>query len=308
MSNVITLSDTDYSFFLKKSLETKLNNKLSKLVPVKKMGKSSVVYYSKLGNQNIVIKITFDRNSYPAEMWVYEKLSSMNVPVPTVIFYCEDIEPLNIPCLVMSHVGGHSLLDIKIKKQNEKNIYGTAGKILSKINSIDLSNVPYGYGTFSENSGEKFESWEDFLFQIHDIFNTIRKLIDYGIVNTICINYLNKALNILTMHNFEKVLNHGDFGPDHLFILKENIVGVIDPGNSFVGPSEYDLGYFKVYTSPVCFQQALNQYTNNYEIEKINCYCAIISAHKAIKAHQIGDLKKRDFFLNVLTASVNFFR
>ncbi|WP_420919353.1 phosphotransferase [Vibrio metschnikovii] len=37
-------------------------------------------------------------------------------------------------------------------------------------------------------------------------------------------------------HRFSAVLNHGDFGPDHIFIEDGHISGVIDPGDAFAGP------------------------------------------------------------------------
>jgi aminoglycoside phosphotransferase (APT) family kinase protein len=284
---------------LKECLEKIFKKTLAMPVPVADMGKFSQAYNSKLEDEDIVINTTRGRNSYPAEIWVYEKLSYLGVPVPSVMFYCESLPLLSIPCLVISRIAGETLASIKLRKQYEKDVYGMAGKILGKIHSIRLTGTPYGYGAFATDFSERFDCWEDFLFRLRDIPRTIQRLAD-DVIDIRYTDYLNRVAEDVVAHRFESVLIHGDLGPDHLFILKGKIVGVIDPGNSFAGPPEYDLAYFGVYVNPIHLRYALDQYVGHYEMDKVNHYMCIISAHKAIRAHEVGDYNKRDFFINVL--------
>ncbi|HQV21973.1 MAG TPA: DUF45 domain-containing protein [Agitococcus sp.] len=95
-------------------------------------------------------------------------------------------------------------------------------------------------------------------------------------------------------HHFIKVLNHGDLGPDHIFLEKNKIVGVIDPGNSFAGPAEYDLAYFAVYVNEYQFKYALDEYDEVLNIKYIYIYMIVISVNKAAKAQKIFNYENGD--------------
>ena len=101
-------------------------------------------------------------------------------------------------------------------------------------------------------------------------------------------------------HRFSKVLNHGDLGPDHIFLENNNVVGVIDPGNSFAGPAEYDLAYFAVYVNEYQFKYALDEYDEVLNIEYIYIYMIIISVHKAAEAQKIFNYEKAEYFIVVI--------
>lgn len=290
-----------YEYVLECAINEVLGEKIQKLKIVNDIGQHSIVYLSKLAdNTNIVIKITTKRNSYPTEIWVYQELAKHGVPVPSLIFYTEKLKGIDLPCLIISKIRGYSLVSQNIPDRFERAIYGEIGSIFSKIHKVRLDNSFYGFGVFFKNTKDIFYNWHSFILSIHDYIDSTEYLFRNGTIN---FEQKEKILSLERMiinHHFIKVLNHGDLGPDHIFLEKNKIVGVIDPGNSFAGPAEYDLAYFAVYVNEYQFKYALDEYDEVLNIKYIYIYMIVISVNKAAKAQKIFNYEKAEYFVVVI--------
>ena len=83
-----------------------------------------------------------------------------------------------------------------------------------------------------------------------------------------------------------------------------NVIGIIDPGNSFAGPAEYDLAYFAVYVNESQFKYVLDDYNGNINIEKIYIYMIVIAVYKAAKAQNIFDYRKVEYFVGIINKTI----
>ncbi len=292
----------NYADVLKLAINDALCEKIQNLEAVKDRGNYSIAYFSKLAdNTDVVIKITKKRNSYPSEIWVYNEICKNGVPIPNLIFYTEKLKGINLPCLIISSIKGESLASKNILQEYEKSVYSEIGDIFSKIHKVKIDKFNYGYGGFNESpSVDSFYNWHLFLFESHNYIYSIKYLIRKNLINTKHKENLILIENLVANHVFRNVLNHGDLGPDHIFIRNQKVVGVIDPGNSFVGPAEYDLAYFAVYVNECQFKYVLAEYNGNINIEKIYIYMIVIAVHKAAKAHKLLDYRKMEYFIDVI--------
>ena len=290
-----------YEDVLEDTINEVLDEKIQKLKIVNNIGKYSIAYFSTLAdNTNIVIKITTKRNSYPTEIWVYNEVAKHGVPVPDLIFYTEKLKGIDLPCLIISQISGSSLASKNIPEEFERAIYGEIGRVFSKIHKVKLENSFYGFGVFFKNTKDSFYNWHSFILSIHDYIDSIKFLFKNGTINFEQKEIILSLEEMIINHRFSKVLNHGDLGPDHIFLENNNVVGVIDPGNSFAGPAEYDLAYFAVYVNEYQFKYALDEYDEVLNIEYIYIYMIVISVHKAAEAQKIFNYEKAEYFIVVI--------
>ena len=289
-----------YEEVLEWAINEVLGEKIQKLEIVNNIGKYSITYFSKLAdNTNIVIKITTKRNSYPTEILVYNEVAKHGVPVPDLIFYTEKLKGINLPCLIISQINGSSLPSKNIPEEFERAVYGEIGRIFSKIHKVKLDGSFYGFGVFFKKTKDSFYNWHSFILSSHNYIYSTNFLFKKDKINFKQKEIMLSLEETIVNHRFRTVLNHGDMGPDHIFLNNYNVIGIIDPGNSFAGPAEYDLAYFAVYVNESQFKYVLDDYNGNINIEKIYIYMIVIAVYKAAKAQNIFDYRKVEYFVGI---------
>ena len=303
----LVILNKDLGGFCKESLRNELwqaNLKLGDLIYSSDQGRNSITLFSVFEMKNVFIKLTNKRNSYPAEIWVYEKMREKSILCPDVLFYCEKLISINMPCIVLTEVKGKNLLDTKLSRKDEMLIYSDLGGILNSIHHIEVNDSPYGFGVFSNNFVESFDSWLDFIMSVHNIINVFDNLIANNLISQVEYRKLDNLVDHVASHSFEKKLIYGDFGPDHVFIMDDRVSGIIDPGDSFLGPSEYDISYLKIYIDDNNFNSFLGSYYDDIDFDMVNVYYAIICADKANGAIKLKNKDKFKFFIEKLNLSL----
>lgn len=223
-------------------------------------GTLSAAYQANVSGQDVIIKLTTGRNSYLAEIFFYNQLGSMGGPVPTVIFYSACIEELKCPCLVITRIDGVPLVEATFTQEQLNLVYAELGDIFAKIHTIPCKSKKFGFGSFLPEVQSEFPDWKSFLNNLHDCQKTPIILHGLGLIDSNQMRHLVSAIEECLTHTFSPVLLHGDLGPDHIFVRSGKIIGVIDPGNAFLGPVEYDLAYSHLYMG----EEALRNILMNY--------------------------------------------
>ena len=265
------------------------------------MGSHSRAYHARINGRDVIIKLTVNRNSYPAEIYIYKKLACLGVPVPEVIFYSACLQPFTQPCLIISKIEGFSIIEKPLNIEHMAEIYSHVGNIFAKLHSIPCDYNKFGYGAFLSDTPANFAHWGSFLNEFHACQKSLLFLSKAGLIDRDQAYWLNITIAECLQHDFKPVILHGDLGPDHIFIHNIKIAGIIDPGNAFIGPKEYDLAYFGLYVGPKALRHALDAYHYCIDIPRIWDYLAVIAAHKAVRSHLAGNYHKRDFFLRELS-------
>lgn len=241
----------------------------------------------------IVIKLTTGRNSYPVEQWVYGEYARVGVPAPQVLYYCASLPSMGCPCLVMTMIDG---VPHFATQDQDFGIFDKAGDVLGKMHKVPVQEQRFGLGAFLPSAeAEQYSDWTAFVTGLHAHPASglyLRRLGlwpegagDFGLLGA-----------KIAAHRFRCVINHGDFGPDHLLVRAGRIAGVIDPGEAFVGPAEYDLAHFALYILGHQMEQVLGHYPGEPDLEMIHVYAAVIALHKAARAHRAGNAARASRF------------
>lgn len=181
----------------------------------------------------VVIKLTWGRNSYPVEQWVHHEYACAGVPVPQILYHSPSLPSMGCHCLVMTMIDGMPLFTADA---NHAALYGRVGDLLGKMHSVPLPAQRFGLGSFlPSEQGKRYADWSEFVTAHHAhpaSGNYLRRnglwpddAGDLAVLST-----------KIAAHRFCCLLNHGDFGPDHLLVCTGRIAGVIDPGEAFAGP------------------------------------------------------------------------
>jgi len=256
--------------------------------PTARQGRRSIAFQARQsGRRQVVIKLTSQRNSYPVEAWVYRELAGTGVPVPEVRAYRARLPRVGLPCLVMSMIDGEPLFAHPLTQDAEQRLYVEVGGLLRSIHTVSLPRVRFGLGAFLPGRHLiGHADWHGFIAAYHAHPQSTRYLLAQGLLpgcTDADIGLLDAALS---GHCFVAVLNHGDFGPDHILVRDARTVGIIDPGQAFAGPAEYDLAYLACYLSGTQFAHVLRGYDRQVDHGKIFLYQTVIAMHKAARAHR----------------------
>jgi aminoglycoside phosphotransferase (APT) family kinase protein len=244
----------------------------------------------------VVIKLTKGRNSYPVEQWAYAEYARVGVPSPQVLYYCESLPSMGYSCLVMTMIDG---VPSFTAEEQYAGLFGEAGDLLGKIHAVAVPNQRFGLGAFLLSTPTKqFTSWLQFVTAQHEHPSSGQYLRCHGLWPD-CAGDLGLLGGKIAAHSFLCVVNHGDFGPDHLLVRAGRIAGVIDPGEAFVGPPEYDLAHIAIYISGYQLGQLLSQYPGDLDLEMVHVYSATIALHKAARAHQAGNVARARVFAQI---------
>lgn len=263
-------------------------------VQLERQGGRSIAFRARQVNgSEVVIKLTGERNSYPVERWVYQEYVRAGVPAPQILYYSASLPGIGLPCLVMTMIDGVQLFTTD---PQHTGLYREVGELLWKMHSVPLLAPYFGLGAFLPSASRKhYASWYEFLIAHHAHLDSGEYLQQQGLWPDGAENLTVLDAKIAT-HRFQYVLNHGDFGPDHLLVFAGQVAGVIDPGDAFAGPPEYDLAYMALYIAGCEMQQILSHYRGEFNIEMIHVYATVIALHKAARAHRAGNLARASSF------------
>lgn len=274
---------------------------------VQRQGSRSVVRQARMGDKLLIIKLTEKRNTYPLESWFYEQVAKKNVPVPLVFFYCDKLPLFKLPCLVISHIKGIPLFFHESETKKETELYQDVGALLRRIHSVALPEIHFGVGAFiSSKSRVKYLNWATFITETHSHPAAGLYLSKQNILGGYSPEELEKLSAMVEAHRFSAVLNHGDFGPDHIFIEDGYISGVIDPGDAFAGPAEYDIAYLSCYIKSHQLYAVLSGYGRPLNQEMILTYAKLIAIDKAARAHRNGQILRSEHFKTIAARNCLF--
>ncbi len=264
---------------------------------VQRQGSRSVVRQARMGDKLVIIKLTEKRNSFPLESWFYKQVAKVKVPVPSVYFYCARLPFFKLPCLVISHIDGVPLFSYESDIKSEILLYQEVGILLQRIHSVELPELSFGVGAFISSHGRvKDLNWATFVTETHSHPASGLYLSKQDNLVFYSPEELEKLSALIDAHRFSAVLNHGDFGPDHIFIEDGHISGVIDPGDAFAGPAEYDIAYLSCYIESHQLHAVLCGYGRPLNQKMILAYAKLIALDKAARAHRNGQIMRSDYF------------
>lgn len=272
---------------------------------LERQGKRSLVFQAHRGNTvPLVIKLATQRNSHPVEAWVYRELGKKGVPVPEVHAYRAKLPRLALPCLVMSLVDGEPLFVHALPTNEERRLYADIGELLGRIHAVSLPCVRFGLGAFlARRAGTQYASWPGFITAYHAHPRSGRQLVARGLLPGYTQADLDLLSTAIVQHRFSAVLNHGDIGPDHILVRHGRIVGIIDPGQAFAGPAEYDLAYLACYISGEQLEHVLRGYGGGVDLYNVRLYVTLIAMHKAARAHVAGQEERTRQFSAIAHAA-----
>ena len=279
--------------FLRKALIEVLPTRIGLPVALERQGHRSIAFRAhQVDGVKVVIKLTRGRNSYPEEQWVYHEYARAQVPVPRVLYYSASLPGIGCPCLVMTMIDGVPLFDADTPNIG---LYGEVGEMLGKMHTVALPAARFGLGAFLPSATEWYHSWPAFVTAQHAHPTSGEYLRRHGLWPD-CAEDLTLLSAKNSAHHFRCVLNHGDFGPDHILVRAGQIAGVIDPGECFAGPPEYDLAHIALYISECQLRQVLNHYPGQLDLEMVHVYAAVIALHKAGRAHRESNAVRANSF------------
>lgn len=262
-------------------------------VALERQGRRSIAFRAhQVDGVEVVIKLTRGRNSYPAEQWVHHEYARAQVPVPQIVYYSASLPGIGCPCLVMTLIDGVPLFDAVATNIG---LYGEVGELLGKMHTVALPAARFGLGGFLPTATEWHHSWSAFVTALHAHPASGEYLRRHGLWPN-CTGDLALLSAKISEHHFRCILNHGDFGPDHILVRAGQIAGVIDPGECFAGPPEYDLAHIALYISECQLQQVLNHYPGQLNLEMIHVYASVIALHKAARAHRVSNTTRANSF------------
>lgn len=267
-------------------------------------GRSIAFQACQAGARHVVIKLATRRNSFPVEAWMYRALRQGGVPAPEVRAFLARLPGLGLPCLVTSMVEGKPLFAHELSAEEERSMYSELGELLRRIHAVSLPRVRFGLGAFLPgNNGTGHQSWSAFIGSYHAHPRAGYYLLARGLLAGITSADIIALGEVLTAHRIQAVLNHGDFGPDHILVHEGRIAGIIDPGEAFAGPAEYDLGYLACYVSARQFELVQYGYGRQVDQDKVDLYTTIIALHKAARAAHDGHNERVWRFASIALAA-----
>ena len=265
---------------------------------VERQGGRSITFQTTMAQTPLIVKLTTERNSYPIEAWVYRALGQAGLPVPRVAYYNAKLPRLALPCLVMSKLAGQPIF-LCDREPLASQLYEDVGAMLGRIHAVALPRRRFGLGAFMPNRVNAKATWTGFIETHHTHPAAGRYLRAHDLLPPVAVAVFEGLSERVAAHAFGAVLNHGDFGPDHILVHEGRISGIIDAGEAFVGPAEYDLAYLACYITDQQFEAVLHAYPKAPDVPMIYVYMFLIALHKAARAHRIKQLVRARHFVDL---------
>lgn len=251
---------TDYQQFVEKKHTTfstpleKINDVLLKYLhtEIKKaerllVGESNEVYDAVMKDgRDLIIRITHsEKPEFYREKWAMEAAREYGVLTPQILLV-KDISYEQNPrtICVEAKINGTVMSDIleKADLDTVRKFIVNAGEMLSRIHSV----VPERFGWIDGEGKGKNSSWKEFILSEFDKRDQIVEKANFMGITEVEIDL---AFEILKKHSviYNHVtphLLHGDYGPKHLFVRDEKIVGVIDMEHAISGDPANDFAWW----------------------------------------------------------------
>lgn len=192
-------------------------------------------------SKNAIVRISRQgKSNFEVEEKIIRLARMEGVPAPKVLLIEEaSSDSENLTFCVEEKIEGETLSKLMgfMDRKMLQSIVSEAGEILSKINAISVD-------SFGPLDGLKlFKTWVDYLL---DIEKRRDEIIIAGKIVGIEANSIDRAYELLSQNKsvlqIEKpYLLHADFGPKHLLVLDNRIVGVLDFESAKGGDPVQDL-------------------------------------------------------------------
>lgn len=226
----------------------KLN--VSKISHVEK-GEANLVFKITTSSANFYLRISKMQDiDFLGESWAMERAASKGVPVAKILVLDNlEFENGKFQYSIQTEVLGKPLEEIFNEFESGGKIVNEAGKILSSIHSVSVDFC----GKIARKDEERFTNYHDLLNQkfikrpgaIEFIVGEIADK-DYQDVELIKTIFDQEAQ---LFKGDKNVLSHKDFGPEHIFVYKDQVSGIIDWGECGGFTAIHDFAWWNYYFS-----------------------------------------------------------
>jgi fructosamine-3-kinase len=232
-----------------KNIFNSLNIKVNKIIKIKtlanllfKVETNKENYFLKIYNNKIKTKIGYKLAH------LYPFLLSNNIPVPTVIKYDDSLKLIKYPYLIITEIKGKMLCDVidNMNNSDKNSFYYELGKILAKIHSITFDKFGETFDgktiqKYSEaNNKGPFDNWKDIHKEMIKYRLSIFKNSKFEDLIEPITSWFKKNSNLIDYAITPRLL-HIDLNQKNIFVKNNQISGIIDFDDAFIGHNEEEL-------------------------------------------------------------------
>ena len=195
-----------------------------------------------------------------------------NIKVPNYLYINLDTD---YPFVGYKMINGEFLSDElydSMSKEEKKNFINNMMTFINILHSLDINKFNLDEVDSYENYKMRYEEFKEKCYKYFD-----KDLIEK--TDSLFNNYFNDK----KMHEFEKVIIHGDLSTDHIIITDDGI-GIIDFGDTRVFDKAYDYQWLYLLD-----KNEINNIIDNYSIDRIKFYTSIIPYYGIVYALEIND-------------------
>ncbi|RJF92801.1 phosphotransferase family protein [Noviherbaspirillum saxi] len=205
-------------------------------------GQSNPTYFVTYDNRRLVLRkqpagpLLPSAHAIDREYRVMKQLGTTDVPVPSLVFYCDDVDVIGTPFYVMERLEGRvfsdcSLPDVSAYERNA--MYLSMAETLAQLHRVDWKACGLSdYGSQGEYYSRQIARWT----RQWNLSKT-RKVPE--------IDYLAAWLPMAIPDNSTVAISHGDFRIGNLMFhpTEPRVVGILDWELSSLGDPMADLSY-----------------------------------------------------------------
>jgi tRNA A-37 threonylcarbamoyl transferase component Bud32 len=232
---------------------THLEQSISRELPIEQLQTISLeehknlVWSGVLHGQEVIIRATLQRNTYPIEIWAYQQYAQFDVPVPEIIYYTEKSH-LGIPLLVISRLPGQPLATGEGEQRLQ--LFEQLGHLAAKIHRVKIAGFGY-LGKEEDQFRGKNISWPDYL-QDQEYQQVLGYLANYQLIAQAEIEALRQNFEMIQSISLPSAtFIHGDLNPQNILIDQNKISGLIDPANGYAADPLLDIAIAHIWQSPI---------------------------------------------------------
>ncbi len=248
---------------IKKLFENKLNVQNIKVVGEEK-GIHSVVRIVQSDDKKYIVKFSVWPVKAFREKFAYQKLFGL-IPMPHLLVSGQDY-------VIQDYVEGKFLDEVRLSEQEIRKIYIELGRILKRIHQIKTA----GAGFIETDGKGGHKSFKDFVNSwLDDHLDILRKSNLVSKKNFSKLQkYIDDQKDFLRVEDYR--LLHYDLEEWNVKIKGKKIIAIIDFGDLFSGPIEWDFArsYLTHYFEGR-FNYLIEGYGNKVDLEKVKYYAVL---------------------------------
>ncbi|MDO8481238.1 MAG: aminoglycoside phosphotransferase family protein [Nanoarchaeota archaeon] len=236
------------------------------------------------------------------EAFLYDQLSSLNVPIPQVLGSSDG----KVPYLLYEKIPGIHIDEV-YKKTKNLALFEQAGEILAKLHTMTFDKFGWIVGGAVRPA---FKKWGDFaLYDIGYKLGKLRAVTQMRVLRQGILNYFDDHMGLLEVSS-RPCLVHKDFYAAHILANPNNVVGVIDFEWAISGHNENDFTKLERWVFPK-IPESRNAFFKGYKRfgtvsskydERKDLYKLWHFVNMANISNEIGDKKTLSHTLKELAA------